>query len=176
MNPESGVRNQGSEISAVRGRALDPEAFERQAVALGQVLLELGAKVEAPVTHHFLPGIYMREITMPAGALIIGHLHRTEHLNFICAGRARVIMNGECTDVGAGDWIRSKAGVRKVLYIRETCRWQTIHANPDELRDIAALEAAIVDHDAVEKIYPEELARFRAHFRTQLAAERKHAP
>src|SRR5690242_10473496 len=51
-------------------------------------------QLPAPVTHHFAPGVYMREIFMPAGAFVIGHEHRTEHLNVILTGRASVMMDG----------------------------------------------------------------------------------
>ncbi len=84
-------------------------------------------QVDCPIKHSFAPGVYMREIFMPAGSFIIGHEHRTEHLNVIRTGRASVMMDGIIHQLKAGDTILSQPGVRKVLYIHEDMSWATIH-------------------------------------------------
>lgn len=124
---------------------MSPRAFERAAVAMAHAMREVCRESSMPVSHNFTPGIYTRTIHMPAGAVVIGHLHRTEHENVILAGRAIVVMNGERVEVKAGDVITSRAGVRKVLFIEEDCKWMTIHPNPENERDIPTLEAHLVD-------------------------------
>ena len=100
-------------------------------------------EVEQPgciTTHHFSPGVYVRELFMPAGSLIVGHEHRTEHMNIVLTGSATV-MCGEEVDmfVKAGDVFKSGIGVRKVLHIHEDMRWITTHATNkttvDEVED-----------------------------------------
>jgi mannose-6-phosphate isomerase-like protein (cupin superfamily) len=111
-------------------------------------------QVEMPVRHHFAPGVYLREIFMPADTFVIGHLHKTEHLNTIRQGRCQVWMRGRTHEVKAGDVIRSIGGVQKVLYIHEDTYWSTIHpiagmpeldehgmAGPDAIR---ALEDTLI--------------------------------
>lgn len=96
-------------------------------------------QVECPLTHYFAPGIYVREIFMPADTNIIGKIHKTEHLNVVLQGRVAVIHEGGAFDVITAPYtFTSKAGVGKALYIYEDCVWQTIHAT--DLRDINALE------------------------------------
>lgn len=96
-----------------------------------------------PVTflkHHFAPGIYVREIWMPKGAIILGHRHKTDHLNIIVQGAALVRMEGRCEQFVAPYTVRSGAGVRKALYILEDMIWMTVHANPTDETDIPTLE------------------------------------
>lgn len=100
---------------------------------------------EMPVTSRFEPGVYLREIFMPADTWVVGHVHKTRHFNIVLSGRARVSMNGgEAKVVQAGDVFASDAGVQKWLYIEEDCRWITVHANPDGIRDVVAMEEILV--------------------------------
>ncbi len=103
-------------------------------------------QVEMPVTHRFQPGVYLREIFMPAGTLVLGHVHKHRHFNIVVSGRAEVSMNGaEPQLIQAGDVFESGAGVQKWLNIMEDMRWITVHANPDDCRDVPTLEERIVD-------------------------------
>ena len=119
---------------------MSPRQFERRVVALAHALREVCMEVEMPVIHRFAPGIYIREIFMPANSVVIGNLHHTEHFNLVLTGACHVLINGETHDLHAGDTMVSKAGARKMLLIHEDCRWQTIHANPDDCQDIEALD------------------------------------
>lgn len=99
-----------------------------------------------PVTflkHHFAPGIYVREIWMPAGAIILGHEHTGDHLNIVVSGKFLLRAEGCVRQISAGPTpvtFRSKAGVRKALYIIEDTTYMTVHENPDNCRDIPTLE------------------------------------
>lgn len=116
---------------------------------LGEEMLAL-PQVECPLEHFFAPGIYIREIFMPAGTVVIGRIHKTEHFNIILEGRVRVIVDGEVHELKAPCTFVSKAGVSKVLNVLEDCRWQTIHANPDNLTDTDVLEALLVHKPSIE--------------------------
>lgn len=96
-----------------------------------------------PMKHHFAPGVYIREILMPAGAFLIGAEHTTEHFNIVLSGRASVIIEEKVHEIVAPDIFVSRPGVRKVLKIHETMRWQTVHANPNNETDIAKFEATL---------------------------------
>lgn len=118
---------------------------------------------EAPLLiHRFAPGVYIREIHMPAGMLIIGAQHKTEHFNIILTGKARVFMDGRVHDISAPATIKSGVDVRKVLLILEDVVWQTIHANPDDETNLDALEAKHVTYpDSYRKKKAERLAHIK---------------
>lgn len=99
-------------------------------------------QVEVPLEHRFAPGIYLREVTMPAGTLVIGHEHKTEHFNIVLSGRARVMIGGKVQEVVAPCILKSEVGVRKILLIQEEMRWVTVH--PTEETDIERLEDLLI--------------------------------
>jgi quercetin dioxygenase-like cupin family protein len=124
---------------------MSARAFERQAVALAHAMRDVCEEASMPVDHAFTDGVYTRTIHMPAGCIVVGHRHKTRHQNVILTGSAVVVMNGERVEVKAGDVITSEAGVRKVLFIGEDCKWMTIHGNRENMRDIEMLEDYLVD-------------------------------
>jgi hypothetical protein len=101
-------------------------------------------QTDCPVTHHFAPGVYLREIFMPAGLVVIGKIHKTEHLNIIERGRCAIRHDDGSVEVLAAPLtFVSKAGVQKVLYILEDTVWKTIH--PTATRDMEQLELELID-------------------------------
>ena len=98
-------------------------------------------QIDCPLHHSFAPHVYLREITMPEGAFIIGREHTTEHFNIILTGRASVLMDGVVHEIQAPCIIKSNAGVRKILYIHETMRWATVH--PTDETNIEILEETL---------------------------------
>ena len=108
-------------------------------------------QVDCPLKHHFSPGVYMREITMPAGSIILGHEHITKHLNIISKGSCRLldIETGEVTILEAPYTFESEAGVRKLLYIIEECVWSTVHVT--EETDLDTLEEELIIHSEIHK-------------------------
>lgn len=103
-------------------------------------------QVECPLKHHFAPGVYLREIFMPAGAIVIGKIHKTEHFNIIQKGKVSLIGEGEtCVLEGPCTFV-SKAGIQKVLYIHEDTIWSTVHLT--EERDLERLEAQLIEPDS----------------------------
>jgi hypothetical protein len=110
------------------------EELEKQLIPLKQV--------EVPLEHMFAPGVYARQVEMPADTFIIGHKHNTEHFNIILTGRASVMMDGVIHEIKAPAILKSGVGVRKILYIHETMRWITIH--PTDETDVQKLEDMLV--------------------------------
>ena len=100
-------------------------------------------QVDCPVVHRFGPGIYIREVTIPAGAVSIGHAQKTEHLNVMLAGRVSIVgEDGRVKELTAPLTFVGKPG-RKVGYIHETVIWQNVYAT-NEI-DIEKLESMFLD-------------------------------
>jgi hypothetical protein len=109
-------------------------------------------QVPLPLTHRFQPGVYLREIFMPAGTVVVGYRHKTKHWNIVLTGSAEVVMErpGEeaAAPIVAPAIFESEAGVQKRMIIREDCRWLCAFANPDNCTDIATLEERFIEIDA----------------------------
>src|SRR5213079_638452 len=100
-------------------------------------------QVDCPVVHRFGPGIYIREVTVPAGSYAIGHAQRFEHMNVFLKGRVTVMNDdGTSTDLVAPMTFIGKPG-RKIGYVHEDMVWQNIYATAET--DIATLEATYLD-------------------------------
>lgn len=113
------------------------------------------------VDHHFSDGVYVRQIYMPEGDLILGCRHRTKHLNCIHAGKAAVMMDGVMQIIKAPMIFESCAGVRKVLYILEgPMIWSTVHVTPE--RDLLKLEEALIDKTVALKEYESDMKQLEA--------------
>ena len=115
--------------------ALDIDALERDFLQQEQV--------DCPVVHRFGPGVYIREVHMPAGAFIIGHRHKTTHLNVMLTGRLGLLNDdGTETELVAPQTFVAQPG-RKAAYIYEDVIWQNIHATDET--DVAKLEDLFLD-------------------------------
>lgn len=102
-------------------------------------------QLEIPVTHRFSPGVYAREITMPAGMTGVGHIHKHRHLNIALTGHALVTWDGQTQEIRAPFIFESLPGAQKAFQVFEDLRWITIHANPKEITDIVEMEREIFD-------------------------------
>jgi len=101
-------------------------------------------QVELKVKHHFSPGVYVRELFIPAGVMLTGKIHKTEHLNIISQGTIKIIDPESEYEVSAPTTILSKPGTKRVgLAITDTV-WMTVHENKSNTTDIQELENQIV--------------------------------
>ena len=108
-----------------------------QITAIADSLLDF-PQVDMPVKHSFAPGVYMREMSAPAGTLVIGAEHRTEHFNILSKGKLRVKVDGNLMEIKAPYSFVSKAGSMKVAIVLEDMVFVTIH--PTTETDVDKLE------------------------------------
>lgn len=87
-------------------------------------------QVECPVTHHFGPGVYIREAFLPAGTYVMGHAHKCEHMNMMIKGKMAVIVNGEAKVI-EGPYIFTGQPGRKLAYILEDTVFQNIYGTDE---------------------------------------------
>lgn len=100
-------------------------------------------QAECPVFHRFGPGVYIREMLIPAGTLILGHAHRHDHINVMLAGTFALVNDDQTVTVlKAPQFFIGRAG-RKIGYAIEDTVWQNIFAT--EERDLDRLEAMFVE-------------------------------
>jgi hypothetical protein len=92
--------------------------------------LEAGIFEEAEVKleHFFAPGVYVRQVTMPRGAAIVGKIHATEHVVTVLSGRVISFteFEGQREIAGPVTFV-TPAGTKRALYVLEECIWQTVH-------------------------------------------------
>jgi hypothetical protein len=109
-----------------------------------------------PITHHHAPGVYIREGVLLKDNIYIGHAHRHEHMNVFLTGRALLYMDGEVSEIVAPCFVKSKAGVRKILYILDDLRGANIHANPTDEQDMEKLGPLLIEKSQSFLAYEEQ--------------------
>ena len=93
-------------------------------------------QVEIEITHHFAPGVYAREMFVPAGVLLTGKIHKTEHLNILSQGRLSISGTGKSMTVKAPFAYVSVIGTKRAIYAHEDSTWTTIHATEETDLDV----------------------------------------
>jgi len=102
---------------------------------------------ETRVEHLFTPGLYVRTCYIPAGSIVTGKIHLTEHPFMLVAGTIHLRdENGEW-DAYDGPFLGvTKPGTRRVLLTLTDVIWSTFHATTKT--DPAEVESEIIlKHD-----------------------------
>lgn len=92
---------------------------------------------EIPTFHRFTPGMYIREIHVPAGCIFTSVTHKTEHPFVISAGVCDICNEvGEVNRYGAPFTGITKPLTRRVFLVQDDMVFTTFHAtditDPDE--------------------------------------------
>lgn len=99
-------------------------------------------QVSCPVIHRFGPGVYIREVCIPANTFAVGHYQNFEHLNAMLKGRISALNeDGSITELVAPMLFVGKPG-RKIGYIHEDTVWLNIYQT--EETDIEKLESCFI--------------------------------
>lgn len=105
--------------------------------AIEPLMLDM-PQVACPVTHHFGPGVCIREVTMPAGTMAIGHHQNFAHMNNFIKGKVLMLMDdGTTKEISAPMTFVGEPG-RKIGYIIEDMVWQNIY--PTNETDVETIE------------------------------------
>lgn len=100
-------------------------------------------QAEGSVRHIFMPGIYMRELTIPADVVSVGHNHRYNHISMLTKGRITVLNeDGSLTELTAPFTMISAPG-KKCAYTHEETVWVNVHAAAGT--DVETLEQILYD-------------------------------
>lgn len=100
-------------------------------------------QIECPVQHHFGPGIYIREVMMPAGALVMGHHHKGPCMNVLVQGSMLIIdPGGEPRQIDAPLTFTTGPG-RKVAFMLSDVVFQNIFATDET--DVDVLEEMLIE-------------------------------
>lgn len=114
----------------------------QEAIARGEAgpLVDLSGGLR----HHFAPGMYGRELAIPAGNMVVGKIHRHAHLVSLMTGTAVIVTDqGRERITGPATWV-SPAGVKRALVTLTDCVFLTVHLNPTDTTDLEVIEADVI--------------------------------
>lgn len=130
---------------ALESEVLSPEQRRAKILKLEAVMMAMTDRhIQIKTTHHFAPGVYMREIFIPKGSTVVGKIHKTEHLNILSQGVLQVMTDDGIKTLTASTVIQSKPGIKRVGYALEDSVWITVHPNVTEMRDVDEIESVLI--------------------------------
>jgi hypothetical protein len=121
--------------------ALVSQEFRTKVLEMESVMRE-EPQVECHLEHVFAPGLYARQIQMPAGALVVGKIHKHSHVNTISKGRCLVATEFGYEELVAPHTFVSKPGTKRAVLVLEDTVWTTYH--PTEETDLERVESHVI--------------------------------
>jgi quercetin dioxygenase-like cupin family protein len=122
----------------------------RDKVATLEAELSRLPQAYCPVRHYFAPGLYAREMSIPAGTVVTGAIHKTENLIVVSLGRLRIVTDKGTREVKAGDTFTCPAGMKNAVVALEDSRWTNFLANPSNETDTDKLAEIFTESKASE--------------------------
>lgn len=119
-----------------------------QAFALEQSIRKELQLIDGEVVHHHSYGVYGRELRVPAGSVIVGHIHKYENMNVLLEGEMSVVTDEGVKRVGPGFMVVSPPGTKRSAYAHTDCRWLTVHGTHET--DVDKIEAQFIVHSEQE--------------------------
>lgn len=99
-------------------------------------------QVDAPTKHYFAPGLYAREQFIPAGAVLTGAVHKTEHLSLF-VGDVTILAEGNRIRLTGHHTFVDKPGTKRRVFAHADT-WCTGFF-PSEKTDLDELEADLAE-------------------------------
>ncbi len=103
-----------------------------------------------PLKHTFADGIYVRQMSMNPGSVVVGAIHKHLHVWFLLTGRISVVTEEVTEDYISPCYVVATPGTKRVIYAHEESIFVNIHKNPTNSQDIDWLEKEIVAKDFKE--------------------------
>jgi len=97
-----------------------------------------------PLKHTFADQIYVRQMEMKQGTMVVGAVHNHKHVWFLLTGHLTISNNKDIQDYEAPCYVVSEPGSQRVIYANEDSIFVNIHKNPTNTENIEELEKEIV--------------------------------
>lgn len=99
-----------------------PTSMREKVVRLEEEMQKL-PQVDCPVRNLFAPGMYAREITIPAGTVLTGAVHKTDNFVVLSKGRLQLVTENGPVEIAAPHTMVCKAGAKNAALALEDSVW-----------------------------------------------------
>ena len=99
---------------------------------------------EVPIKHQFADQIYIRQMDLKQGHIIVGAIHNHLHAWFLMEGHVIINNNGKIIEHIAPCYTVSNPGSQRLIYAIEDSIFVNVHKNPTNTKNIKELEKEIV--------------------------------
>lgn len=140
-------------------RSLTPENVSAK---FADLIAEVGtlAPVDMPLRHHFAPGIYARELTLPEGAVVVSKINKYPLLMMISKGQVSLLAGGDLNVISAPATVTLQPGVQRAMYANEEAVMTVLHpTRSTDLVDIERIFIAQTEADYAEFLLEQQALR-----------------
>lgn len=114
------------QLSAEQIHSLLAEQVNERIEAMETEMLQ-HEQVEIPIEHRFVNGMYAREITIPAGTLLTGRVHKFGYVDIMLSGDITVATPDGVKRLTGSNVMEGIPGRKRAGYAHEDTRWITVH-------------------------------------------------
>jgi len=129
------------ELIPAADNSLAKVEFRQKVLAAENWMLHARAEITSepidnnyPLEHYFAPidpkygcGTYARKIFLPKGSVVIGKIHKHQHLNFIMQGKVSVATEFGKKHFEAPAIFVSEVGLKRMVLAETDAIWVTVH-------------------------------------------------
>lgn len=102
-------------------------------------------QAELKTDHYFSGGMYCRRVFRSAGTLIVGKIHKEDHLFMCASGQIMAWTENGMKTLNAGDVVESKAGTKRVTLALTDAIGITIHKTDE--KELEIIEKQLIEPD-----------------------------
>lgn len=131
----------------MKEKSLSVNLFRDKVMSLEQRLLNSedplvvkGNSDTFPLTHSFSDGVYIREMSMLEGGIVIGKIHNRSHTWFLMKGKLKIANEDGVVTYSAPTYVNAVSGAKRVIIALEDSVFVNVHPNPDNITNIDELE------------------------------------
>ena len=106
------------------------------------------------IHHHFSSGVYAKETRIPAGFVLVQHVHKHDHLSILASGSVEMAVEGVKSIIHAPACLTIAAGKHHGIKSITDVVWYCIHAT--DCTDENEVDEVLIEPDNVEEM--QELA------------------
>ena len=111
-----------------------------------QEIVAQAEPADCQTEHHFFPGMYVREFSMPKDSVVVGAMHRYEHPLLLVKGKLTIWTDRGVETIEAPHMGRSWPGCKRVLYAHEDSVLLSFHQT--DLTDLDELRKELIIDEA----------------------------
>ena len=127
-------------------------------------------QVDCPVREFFAPGIYAREISLSAGTVLVGAVHKVENLAVLSKGRLILATDSGPVEISAPHILTVKPGAKNAATALEDSVWTNFLPNPTNETDPDKLVEMFTESKACELLGGSQNAQLLANKSMELEA------
>lgn len=120
-------------------------------------------QVEIPVVDFFAGGVYGRQVTIPAGTVLVGKIHKHPQINVLLKGVIQVATEDGVQTLSAPQTFISPAGVKRAGLTLEDTVWITFHGT-------TSTDLEVIESEFIAPTY-EEFEQFKLGAKYELGSD-----